>query len=654
MENSNIAIPICKPIQFNKKSRYFFDNIDNIKSECMFLPIEERFAFVQKVMSRYCLVHDNRVFLYFMNKQSMERMQFIIRSLGYRTDCLVDKICNWDIFTLEILNCDNALFDSVKETKHQSVMYITKVNKLDSCSEMKCLTVESPNHTFICKDFIVTHNTFIMAAIIAKFNVKPVCIFADKIGLCMQLKSEMEKFLGVEVGLVGDGIKDYKDITVISLQSAEEDYIKNAKLCMWDECMPASARIMNQKGQYVTIKEIVDNEKIKYVMSYNVQTKQFEPKKILNRWKKPIENRKMMRIVIENGSKPIYILCTDNHKIWVENLQQYVRSDELVCGQTVVVCNDCKYEVGTIKTVEYVSSHEKYVYDIEVEDNHNFVTENVVVSNCHHIPSATAVAVAKKCTSAYYRIGVSATPWREAGDDMLIEAVLNKKNNTYAINASKLIELGYLVRPKIYFVPILDVFKGKNYNDIYNKAIVDNNHRNGVICKITREMYKRKRKTLILIKNIKHGELLQERLLKQLGEKVTAMVVKHPKTNVDTTVRVKNVEFLSGSDNSLRRRAVLEAVKEGKCDILIASTIADEGLDLPILDTLILAGGGKSSTRAFQRIGRVIRLYKDKKVAYVFDFTDYTPMLRRHSRERQKYYKEEPLWEVIPKFVVNI
>lgn len=142
------------------------------------------------------------------------------------------------------------------------------------------------------------------------------------------------------------------------------------------------------------------------------------------------------------------------------------------------------------------------------------------------------------------------------------------------------------------------------------------------------------------------------KLQERLGDKATSITIKHPKSGKETTVRVKEVEMLSGNDDALKRAAVFEAVKRGICRCLVASTIADEGLDLPILDTLILAGGGKSSTRAFQRVGRVLRLHENKEKAVVFDFIDYTPMLRRHSRERQKYYEREPLWD-IHKFVVD-
>ena len=343
--------------------------------------------------------------------------------------------------------------------------------------------------------------TFIMAALIAKFNVKPVCVFADKITLCEQLKAEFEKFLGVSVGLVGGGYDDRQDITVFSLQSATEDDVRDANFILFDEC--------------------------------------------------------------------------------------------------------------------------------------------------HHIPSDTCRNVASWCTSAFYRIGVSATPWRDAGDDMLIEAVLSKRSPENCINASMLIRLGFLVKPSIYFVPIKSTFKGKNYADMYNKAIVENVDRNKIVTKIAYNMVKNKKHVLVLIKNIKHGELLKEMIAEAIGGEVkSSITVDHPKTGKPTTIRVSNVEFLSGTDNGLRRKAVIAAVKNNQCPVLVASTIADEGLDLPILDTLILAGGGKSSTRAFQRVGRVLRLYAGKTKAIVFDFVDHTPILRRHSRIRRKLYETEDEWDI--------
>ena len=87
-------------------------------------------------------------------------------------------------------------------------------------------------------------------------------------------------------------------------------------------------------------------------------------------------------------------------------------------------------------------------------------------------------------------------------------------------------------------------------------------------------------------------------------------------------------------------------MKDGELDCIIASTIFDEGVDIPILDTLILAGGGKSKVRAMQRIGRVIRKYPKKKKAFVIDFLDNATYLKNHSAARKRMYETERLFDV--------
>jgi superfamily II DNA or RNA helicase len=342
--------------------------------------------------------------------------------------------------------------------------------------------------------------TVMLAALIAKFNVKPVAVFADKITLCEQLRSEFEKFLGIKVGLVGGGMDTQEDVTVYSLQSATEDMVKDAKLIMFDEC--------------------------------------------------------------------------------------------------------------------------------------------------HHIPADTCMNVCTMAKDAFYRIGVSATPWRDAGDDMLIDAALNKRKPELAITASKLIEGGYLVPPSIYFVPVKQQFTGRNYQKVYTQAVIENQERNMMIRKVVKQMFIRNKHILVLVQQVKHGEILKDMITQALGGEQVSTVQVTKRNGQQVLVRVPMVEFMNGSDDATRRQAVLQAVKEEKCRVLIATVIADEGLDLPILDTLVLAGGGKSSTRAFQRVGRVLRVYPGKKKAIVFDFEDFTPMLRRHARVRRKLYKTEPAWEI--------
>lgn len=494
--------------------------------------------------------------------------------------------------------------------------------------------------------------TFMMAGVIAKFKVKPVLVFADKLSLVTQIKEEFSKFLGEEIGIIGGGIRDVKDITICSVQSMleENELLESAKMIMFDECFVAETLITLSDGNKKTIQEICDNELLCDVVSYNTKTKKFESKKVIG-WQRKLlknKNKKIVKVTAKTkNQEEKFFLCTEDHKIWVESKNQYIEAKNLT-NEMFLLSND---GIVIVVSVEEQLDVE-YVYDITVQDNHNFLANDIVVSNCHHLPANTMNEVAKKSKNAYYRIGVSATPWRDGGDDLLIEAILAKRRLENSINASMLIDLGFLVPCTIYFIPIKQTFPGSNYHTLYKKAIVENKERNNIIVKIAHKMLEKQQKTtLILIQQVAHGELLQKKLLELIPEESFFVKVQDPKSGKWQLVRVKNVEFLSGQDDAIKRKAVIEATKEKKVKILIGSTIADEGLDISSLDCLILAGGGKSSTRAFQRVGRVLRLHTNpdgtkKERAVVFDFQDYTPTLRRHARVREKLYKTEDRWDI--------
>jgi superfamily II DNA or RNA helicase len=340
--------------------------------------------------------------------------------------------------------------------------------------------------------------TYIMAEIIAKYDVKPVLVMAPKVSLAMQIQEEFTKFLNTKVGICGGGFKDIQDITICTPQSVPQELTSTCKLLMWDEFHNASA--------------------------------------------------------------------------------------------------------------DFIQS------------------------------------VSNKCINAFYRYGVSATPWRDDNKDMLLEAIANKRKPHLSINASKLIDKGKLVPCTIEFITINEIFPWEgNYNALYQKAIVHNTKRNNIIVDKAVEEYKNGEVVLILIKNIEHGKLLLNMLRKR--DEFISNSITNELLNDDSS----EIQFISGEDSNDHRNKILNKVKAGEVKILIGSTIADEGLDLPILSTLILAGGGRSSTRAFQRVGRVLRLYPGKTKAKVYDFKDMTPSLYNHYQVRKALYETEPRWEIIEK-----
>ncbi len=244
----------------------------------------------------------------------------------------------------------------------------------------------------------------------------------------------------------------------------------------------------------------------------------------------------------------------------------------------------------------------------------------VIFDECHHLPADTFYDIAMKIPNAYYRYGLSATPWRSDHSDLMIEAALGKK--LCQVNSTDLIERGYLVKPKITMFEILPTGKRlrRHFATVYKSEVVENEERNRIISEVAIHSSQKGRSVLILVNQIRHGELLEK--------------------------LIPEATFISGNDSSEIRNIALQRLKAKTDQVLIATTLADEGLDLPSLDVLILAGAGRSETRALQRVGRVLRPHPGKTTATIVDFWDQTLYLEEHSKARFEIYTTEPAFDV--------
>lgn len=244
----------------------------------------------------------------------------------------------------------------------------------------------------------------------------------------------------------------------------------------------------------------------------------------------------------------------------------------------------------------------------------------IIVDECHRVAAPTAMSVMEAVENAYHRIGLSASPWRDDGADIALEGALG--HIVVDINASTLIDMGHLVPPFIRFVnvPPMKFPKGTKYATIYEQYIVKNDVRNDLGINRAQLLLDRGIPTMVLVRQIAHGEMIADRL---------------------------GLPFLSGMDSSEYRNTVLNDIRAGNLRGLVATTIADEGLDIKPLAGLVLLGGGKSSVRALQRVGRVLRPYEGKTQAYVYDFTDNAKLLYDHSQARRAMYDTERAFTVL-------
>ena len=283
----------------------------------------------------------------------------------------------------------------------------------------------------------------------------------------------------------------------------------------------------------------------------------------------------------------------------------------------------------------------KNVYNLEVQDNHNYIVDhNVLVSNCHHISSDTVQLISNNCVNAFYRVAVSATPYRDDGTDILIEAASGKVQ--YRYTCTRAINDGYLAKPIIYIVNYkqkrlpkmvtktkIDKITGAakeetkklTYKDAYDEIITNNRERNMLIEDLIRKQYVQGKTVLCLVRYIEHGHNLLN-LLKDLG---------------------KDVRYVNGELDSKLLMQTLDDLDKKKVRVVIGTSVFNEGVDVKHLDCVINATAGDSSVNAMQIVGRALRKVPGKEQVEIFDIADYgVRWFTNHSANRKKMYHTEP------------
>lgn len=248
-----------------------------------------------------------------------------------------------------------------------------------------------------------------------------------------------------------------------------------------------------------------------------------------------------------------------------------------------------------------------------------------IIDECHSCTCETLQQI-YKLINPERLYGLSGTPFRDDGSDLLTEAMLGQI--IVNVSCSELIERKILAQPVIKFVNTPKYSTSlKTYQEIYKEFIVNNEIRNALIVKNTKTLIEKKYKPLVLFKTIEHGQNLYKLFL-------------------ENNIRC---ELLYGNDSLEKRNEIKDKLNNDEIDCIIASTIFDIGLDLPKLSALVLAGSGKSRVRIIQRIGRVIRGFQGKARAAIVDFMDNVKMLDKHSIIRYETYLSEPGFKILGK-----
>jgi superfamily II DNA or RNA helicase len=284
----------------------------------------------------------------------------------------------------------------------------------------------------------------------------------------------------------------------------------------------------------------------------------------------------------------------------------------------------------------------------------------LVVDEGHHLVAPTYQSAVDKIP-AFYRYVTSATPFKSKGgkdrdtnDDpsALFHVVGTTGPLIHEFNAGDLVDEGYTVHANIvmtnwrkpHIKPSWSMERGDFDIDddhydytgrkatkttaaeagLYRVAIMEHKERNNAVCDDVEELRARGLPVLVFVDKVEHGR-----------ELYTALC-----TRQDSS---QGIKFIHGKHDVEERDVHLTALGEGRLPVLIASTVLDEGVDIPANISLVFAAGGKAQHRYIQRIGRGQRLADGKYVVEVRDYFDtHSKTMWMHSNKRLSAYQSDP------------
>lgn len=351
-------------------------------------------------------------------------------------------------------------------------------------------------------------------------------------------------------------------------------------------------------------------------------------------------------------SRPVVVVVPTKDLVmqWVNRFKQYGEDPAFVTGDSSNFPAGWKVLISTYQTPsrtieKYSSSENKEDVELPEEEEEDEEEEKekgdeenkdenvrywvynavknakgIIFDEAHHLPAKSVVRIAKANSKAV-KIGLSATPWRNDERDMIIYGYAGEISDK--ITSSDLIEKGFLVPAVVILFNTgvkIEEEKGKYYNAVKKAVLLDPKR-----IELAKEIAKNiPRPALILTQEKKPAEALYEEMKKD----------------------GLSVELITGDMGTEKREEILSNLKEGKTDYVIATSLADEGLDAPILRSIILYYPGKSRTKVFQRIGRALRPAEKKNAAVIVDLVDDVPYFRDHAEKRKEMYETEPKWIV--------
>lgn len=264
-----------------------------------------------------------------------------------------------------------------------------------------------------------------------------------------------------------------------------------------------------------------------------------------------------------------------------------------------------------------------FVYNLQVDEHPSYLADGILVHNCHHVPAASWSAIVDRLRAETIVWGLSATPY---GPDPERNAKVDDTFKEYfTIGRERVLASGHLVEGKVF---VHDIDADGEFDAAINAATeVEVKRRMRCFRNIQKFEHERRAKWQITQEAVQ-ANAGRNALAVHLatshasrGESVLLLVhsIEHGQTLVD---RIPGSVIVHSKLAKKARAAAIEGLRNGSIKVLVATSLADEGLDVPRASVLVLVAGGRSAAKLEQRAGRVLRPFEGKQGGVIHDFLD--------------------------------
>lgn len=234
----------------------------------------------------------------------------------------------------------------------------------------------------------------------------------------------------------------------------------------------------------------------------------------------------------------------------------------------------------------------------------------VVLDEAHHAAANTFEFILNEM-HAKYRIGLTATDKRADGRHPYMRLVIGPVIYRQKFHSKVPVKVIPVKRHKFQYR-----LRGSwDYRGMLDKLTADDK-RNRTIARSADKMIREGHAVLVLSREIMHLKRMQNFM-------------------------EEDAELLTGERSKAERKEILNRFRKGRVKCVLATQLADEALDVPILSCVILTFPGKHDGRIIQQVGRALREHPDKEKAVIIDIVDdRVPLLRRQWNERKRAYRK--------------